>query len=231
MLEPSVGITFHGIGAPARPLEAGEAPYWVSEVAFLEMLDRIARLPEPARIRITFDDGNASDHDIALPALLSRGLRARFFVLTGRINQPGSLAEGQIRALAAAGMRIGSHGIDHVNWADLRDDALLHELRQSKQTIEFLLGTPVVEASIPFGAWNGRVLAALRAAGYHAAWSSDRGFMTPSAFRRPRTSITCATGPDEMDAILSGRSTALSRLRRVLAIARKQWPRYRHRNL
>jgi len=222
MAEPEVGLILHGIGAPGRPLEAGEGPYWVSEAAFLDLLDRIARLPDPGRIRITFDDGNASDHDIALPALRERGLRARFFVLTGRIGQPGSLAEGQIRALAAAGMEIGSHGIDHLRWTGLDNDALLHEMQGSRQTLARLLGVPITEAAIPFGAWNGRVLGALRTAGYRVAWSSDRGPMDPSAFLRPRTSVTGTTTAAALEQILSGRLAPLARLRRGFAMALKR---------
>ena len=51
--------------------ELGEAPYWISELMFETILDRVAAAP--ARYRLSFDDGNASDHDIALPRLLARG--------------------------------------------------------------------------------------------------------------------------------------------------------------
>lgn len=218
----AVGIIFHGIGSPDRPLEPGEASYWLSQAAFLAVLDRMAAVSDPGRIRISFDDGNASDHDIALPALLARGLRADFFVLSGRIGQPGSLSATQIRALRDAGMGVGSHGVAHVKWPDLADADLSRELGGSKRAIEAILGQTVDMAGIPFGAWNGRVLRALQAAGYRAAYSSDRGPMDPAAFLRPRTSITAAMGPAAIDAALTGRLAPLARLRRGLAMARRR---------
>lgn len=222
MSGPPVAVIFHGIGTPGRALEPGEAPYWISEAAFATALDRIAALPDPGRVRISFDDGNASDHAIALPALLARGLAADFFVLTGRIGQPGSLAAGEIRALDAAGMRIGSHGVAHRRWPGLAPAALAAELRESRAALEDILGRPVTAAGIPFGAWTGGVIAALRRAGYAEAWSSDRGPYDPAAFLRPRSSVTAATTPAELEAILAGRLPPLARLRRAAGMARKR---------
>ncbi|TGD61197.1 polysaccharide deacetylase family protein [Tabrizicola sp. WMC-M-20] len=217
-----VGIIFHGIGMPGRTLEPGEAPYWVSEARFLQTLDQIAAFPDHGRIRISFDDGNASDHAIALPALQARGLTADFFVLSGRIGLPGSLSEAQILSLRDAGMTVGSHGIAHLPWPRLTDARLRHELTDSRQSLEALLAQTVDSAGIPFGAWNGRVLKALRAAGYRAAWSSDCGMMDPAAFLRPRTSITAEMTPDSVSAALSGRLGLRASLRRAAGMLAKR---------
>ena len=64
-------VCFHGIGAPQRGLEVDEEQYWVEVDQFEEMLEMIRRY---SFIRITFDDGNASDVTSALPALLRHGL-------------------------------------------------------------------------------------------------------------------------------------------------------------
>ncbi len=217
------GINFHGIGAPKRPLETGEEPYWLSISQFEHVLDQIAASPDPESFTITFDDSNLSDHDIALPALAARGLRACFFVLTGRIGQEGSLNSGHLQALRDAGMTIGSHGIDHVVWPTLDDVALGQELRDSRQQLEEICGHPVVEAGIPFGRYDARVLRALRAEGYSAAWSSDGGAWRQGAFLRPRTSLRGDMSKQAMDAILSGRMPPLRRLRRALGMARRNW--------
>jgi hypothetical protein len=86
-----VAVNFHGIGTPERTLEPGEAPFWIGEDRFRDIVGQIAAHPARERIRITFDDGNRSDRAIALPVLQASGLRADFFVLTGRIGQTGSL--------------------------------------------------------------------------------------------------------------------------------------------
>ena len=64
------GICFHGIGTPRRPLEPGEERYWITADAFHAILDAIAEAPG---IRISFDDGNASDLDIGLPMRCASG--------------------------------------------------------------------------------------------------------------------------------------------------------------
>ena len=68
-----LNICFHGIGTPGRALEPGEDRYWITSDEFHRILDEIATWPST---RISFDDGNASDLEIGLPALVERGLTA-----------------------------------------------------------------------------------------------------------------------------------------------------------
>ncbi|WP_425082419.1 polysaccharide deacetylase family protein [Ruegeria arenilitoris] len=222
-MTPTIGINFHGIGDPKRNLEPGEAPYWITHAQFENVLDRIAASPDPTAYVITFDDGNQSDHDIALPALVARGLTARYFVLTGRIGHPGSLNTKHIRALQEAGMTIGSHGIAHVAWPTLADDALTRELCDSRSQLEDICNQPVTEAGIPFGRYDARVMRALRAAHYTAVWSSDGGRMKQDAFLRPRTSLRGDMSEAMIDSVLAGQMSLRRRLRRTLGMMRRRW--------
>ncbi|WP_226689830.1 polysaccharide deacetylase family protein [Ruegeria arenilitoris] len=217
-----IGLNFHGIGTPARDLEEGEAPYWLSRAQFSDVLDRVAASPDPKAFVLTFDDGNLSDYEIALPALNQRGLTATFFVLTGRLDETGSLARDHVKALLAAGMGIGSHGIAHVAWSELEAETLEQELTQSRDVLQELCGGPVTKAGIPFGRYNARVLRALRRNGYRTAFSSDTGYMSDTAFLRPRTSLRGDMTPTEIDAILAGQMPAARRLRRAVGMIRKQ---------
>lgn len=219
----AIGLNFHGIGKPQRALESGEAPYWVSPEQFEYMLDQVANAPDPSVFEITFDDSNLSDHDIALPALVGRGLTARFFVLSGRIGQPGSLGAGHIKTLQRAGMVIGSHGIDHLVWPALDDTSLERELRVSRSCLEEICDHPVTEAGIPFGRYDARVLRALRSAGYSAAWSSDGGRFQHSAYLRPRSSLRGDMSEGMMQTLISGQLPPMRRLRRTLGMIRRRW--------
>ena len=58
---------------------------WVTRERFLSLLDAVTGRDD---VRITFDDGNASDVEQALPALRERGLTATFFVVAGRLGTP-----------------------------------------------------------------------------------------------------------------------------------------------
>ncbi len=215
-------MNFHGIGTPERALEPGEAPFWIDEGRFRDIVGQIAAHPARERIRITFDDGNRSDRTIALPVLQARGLRADFFVLTGRIGQPGALDAGDIRAMRAAGMGIGSHGVAHRHWSRLDAAALREELAGSKTVLEALLGEKVTAAAVPFGSYSRGVLAALRDCGYDTAWTSDGGKADPHGFLRPRTSVRSDMAPSALTMLLDGRMSSLRHLRRVLGMAHKR---------
>ena len=108
-----LNICFHGIGTPRRELEPGESAYWVDTDRCLRILDEIATWPS---VRISFDDANASDVQIGLPALIERSLDAQFFVLAGRLGAPGSLDVDDVRELVHHGMVIGTHGMSHRPW-------------------------------------------------------------------------------------------------------------------
>lgn len=170
-------LTFHGIGEPGPHVGEAERRYWVSKETFTRIIQYVAHAGEGAYppMAVTFDDGNVSDAEIALPILAEAGLKARFFVLAGRFGMRDYLSEGDVRRLAEAGMRVGSHGWNHVDWRKADDRELARELRDSKLAIADATGMAVEEAAIPFGAYDGRVLKALRAHGYTAIFSSDGG--------------------------------------------------------
>lgn len=218
-----IALNFHGIGEPQRTLEPGEAPYWVSEAQFGWLMEQVATAPNPEHFIITFDDSNLSDHDIALPVLRQHGLKARFFVLTDRIGTPGSLDVPHIHALQEAGMVIGSHGKAHLPWPTLDQVTLEDEVRSSRTRLEDICGRPVTEAGIPFGRYDARVLKALRAAGYTAAWTSDGGQTRTDTFLRPRTSLRGDMSEPKMQAVLTSTQPPLRRLKRALGMARRRW--------
>jgi len=166
-----LNVCFHGVGTPARELEPGEAPYWVSEDSFHAILDELASWPS---VRISFDDGNASDVQIGLPALVERGLRADFFVLAGRLGTAGSLDRDAVRELRENGMTIGSHGMAHRSWRAMAPSTRDAELVAARARLAEAAGAPVDAAACPLGRYDRRLLADLRRLGYHRVFTSDR---------------------------------------------------------
>ena len=158
-------IILHGIGTPGRSLEPGEEVFWLSRETFCTALDRIVEMGAAAP-RITFDDGNASDIDIALPELLARGLNATFFLLTSRLGQPGSLTRADVTALAGAGQTIGLHGANHVDWRRLDGAGRAREYEAARDMLRDLSGQPVDEAAAPFGLYDRQVVVDLQGLGF-----------------------------------------------------------------
>lgn len=186
-------LNFHGIGRCNRPFEAGEQDVWVDEAKFSEFLNEIAAQD---RCEITFDDGNKSDVEIALPALLSNGLRGKFFILTGRIGAPGFLDERDIQLLRASGMAVGLHGRDHVSWRAADDRVLEREINESKSILASVTGSPVTEAACPFGDYGRRALNRLRSAGFEAVYTSDGGVADTGSWLRPRRTVRSTDRPE-----------------------------------
>ncbi len=135
-------LNLHGIGPAASGVPAAEQPYWCSVERFEALLDSVRPLAAESGlpIEISFDDGNLSDATIALPALATRGLRASFFVCAGRIGQPGYLDAMALRELVAAGMVVGSHGWQHVDWRRCDDAALQRETQGAMEPIADVIG-------------------------------------------------------------------------------------------
>ena len=222
MVATQTAVTFHGIGTPGRDLEPGEGRYWVSEDRFLRFLDLVAAEPDPARVVLTFDDANASDFEIALPALRERKLTGTFFVITGRLDRPGSLSTPKLRALAAE-MEVGSHGIGHLDWRKQGPRQLEVELVGSKQHLEGCIGRAVTAASIPFGRYDQRVLSAARRAAYIKVFSTDGGPSQPDDFPISRTNVRAETTLRDFADLLRGRRTLKGRLTQQLKALRRRF--------
>jgi len=89
-----------------------------------------------------------------------------------------ALTWAQVSEMAAAGIEFGSHTCSHPILAQLDDDSLRRELVDSKAAITRHLGAPVDIVAYPigkFGAFNNRVIAASRAAGYRLGLTYESG--------------------------------------------------------
>ena len=199
-MQRTINLTFHGVGDHDRQLDAGESAVWLARPEFLTVLDAATGRRD---VRLTFDDGNISDLEHALPALRERGLRATFFVVAGRLGVPGFIDADGVRALSAAGMTIGCHGMRHRPWRSLGERMLREELLEARQVLEEIVGHPVLEAACPFGSYDRRVLRSLRRFGYQTVYTSDGGTAATHAWIQARTTIRPRDGAGVLDQIMS----------------------------
>ncbi|WP_033291129.1 polysaccharide deacetylase family protein [Amycolatopsis jejuensis] len=186
-------ITFavHGIGRPLRALDPGEDERWITVEQFESLLEVVVR----TGAHLTFDDGNSSDVEIALPRLVERGVFAEFFPLAGRVGERGYVDRDGLRQLVDAGMHVGSHGWDRVDWRRLDSTFAVHrELDLAPRLLEKLSGTPVQRFSLPEGRFDRRVLTHLRDAGATRVYANV-GAARGAAWVRPRTEIRSDLSP------------------------------------
>jgi peptidoglycan/xylan/chitin deacetylase (PgdA/CDA1 family) len=196
-------LTFHGIGPVPRPFDPGEDQVWLDCDAFKRILDVVVDQPH---VEITFDDGNASDLEHAVPALRERGLRATFFVLAGRLNEPAFLTPGELCRLCDEGMGLGSHGMSHTPWRRLDTQRAAEEIDHAKAELEALVGRSISQAACPFGAYDRRSLALARAAGFDTVFTSDGGVSRRDQWLRPRNTVHVDDSPASVRRLLRMRS-------------------------
>jgi peptidoglycan/xylan/chitin deacetylase (PgdA/CDA1 family) len=220
MAHYNIILNFHGIGEPTRPLEYGEDKYWISKGLFTDILDYVAG---KADVQVTFDDGNVSDYEFALPALKQRGLAACVFISVDRIGEASFLSREQITILRAEGMRIGSHGAGHQCWPKCRGPELDKELVTARAQLEDIVGAEVTDAACPFGAYNRRVLGRLRALGYRAVYTSDGGAAGADDWIRPRNTVLSSYGLDGIRRIVESRPHCVPSWCHAVKLFAKRW--------
>lgn len=107
-------LIFHRVLAardPLRPYEPTVAEFaaildwlqrWFTVLPLPEAITRLQSGSLPARaLAITFDDGYADNHDLALPELQRRGLSATFFIATGYLDGGRMFNDTVIEAIRA----------------------------------------------------------------------------------------------------------------------------------
>jgi peptidoglycan/xylan/chitin deacetylase (PgdA/CDA1 family) len=152
----------------------------------------------PAKpIIISVDDGYIDDVTRILPALQRFHMVATFFVITGRMTEPGFLNADQIRQLDRAGMDVGDHTAHHVDLRLLSASQLNAETAGSRHVLQRVLGHPVYFFAYPFGAFNDNVISAVKAAGFTMAYTTAGGTTesTGAPLTMPRIHVGRAETP------------------------------------
>lgn len=191
LLEPLVVLMYHAV-TPAQ------------RARFEWHMDLLLRTGVPVRadhagpwlfgrpsIAITFDDGFMSVCENALPVLEERNLPATCFIPVGYLGRPPGwishpdhefssemvLTENDLRKLPVRLITIASHGFTHARLADVGPEQTWTELTKSKQLLEKILGRPITQLALPYGSYDGTVIALAQKAGY------ERIFLNVPTFR------------------------------------------------
>jgi peptidoglycan/xylan/chitin deacetylase (PgdA/CDA1 family) len=177
----------------------------ISQAQLFAALYQGAKLPTKPVI-ISVDDGYVDDISQILPALQRFHMVATFFVITGRMTEPGFLTADQIRQLDQAGMDVGNHTAHHVDLRLLTPAQLRTETAGSKQVLERVIGHPVYYFAYPFGAFNGNVVSAVHAAGFTMAYSTAGGTTerTSAPLTMPRVHVGRSETPSGLVSLLGG---------------------------
>lgn len=135
---------------------------------------------------ITFDDGYRDNYTIAYPLLKRLGVPFTVYVTSGFIdnqlpmwwypNQQLGMSSDELRLMDADPLcTIGAHTVSHPKLDTLTREQQHHEIAESKQTMEALLGHEIKHFSFPHGAHNNDTLAICRELGFRTVVQSWGG--------------------------------------------------------
>jgi peptidoglycan/xylan/chitin deacetylase (PgdA/CDA1 family) len=137
-------------------------------------------LRRPLTLSLTFDDGTV-DHLDAARMLADRGVRATFYVNSGRLGSSSrDLDWSDLEQIAAYGHEIGGHTTDHVDLSETADDGAYEQILSDRRALQ-ARGFGVASFAYPYGAWDDAARRLVATAGYASArrawglaWSGDR---------------------------------------------------------
>lgn len=167
----------------------------------------------PGSATLTVDDGYASNILCLAPLLRELGVPWTVFVLVRTLGDtngwdPGwvgprerHLSADDVRALAAEGVTIGSHGMDHRDLTRLDDRSLEASLVESRERLQALSGRPVDAVAYPWGKVDARVARAAARAGYRLGFALRPPRGIPSTLRALALPRTAVYAPDQIPGV------------------------------
>jgi peptidoglycan/xylan/chitin deacetylase (PgdA/CDA1 family) len=217
-------LMYHVVSTPTP-----DAPYpelWTPRAAFAAQMDGLARagyqavtlqqaftawhggagLP-PRPFVASFDDGYLSQLTNAAPVLFRHGWRG-VLNLEVRNVRPGDLASGQVKQLIGLGWEIDAHTLTHPDLTTVDATRLADEVGGSRTTLKRMFGIPVSFFAYPAGRFDAAAQAAVRAAGYSGAVTTQPGIASarddPTIL--PRVRVDGNTSPATLLSELGGGS-------------------------
>ncbi|NVJ08920.1 polysaccharide deacetylase family protein [Myxococcus sp. AM001] len=118
-------------------------------------------------VTLAFDDGLEEQRQV-LDMLSASGLKATFFIISGRVGQSGFMNLDDLRRLAAAGHDIGGHTLQHAELATLAPENQRQEICEDRLRL-LSWGFSPTALAFPFGSNDAAVNQMAAACGYNAA--------------------------------------------------------------
>ena len=156
-----------------------------------------ATLPERP-IVLSFDDGYRSHVTAALPTLAAEGWPGVLNLDVSNLAPSWGIPRYGVRRLIAAGWEIDAHSMTHADLAVTDGAALRHEVAGSRRAIRRLFGVTPRFFCYPAGRYDAETIAAVEAAGYEGATTTEFGLAAPTAgrFTLARVRIDRGDGAD-----------------------------------
>jgi len=156
---------------------------------------------------VSFDDGYGSQVRNAMPILRGFGWPGVLNLEVKNLSIAGGITKAQVRRLIAAGWEIDAHTITHRDLTTLDPATVRQEVGGSRTMLRRDFHVPVDNFAYPAGRYDATAEAAVRAAGFRAAVTTNPGLAHMDADRAalPRIRVN---GTDSAAAVLQAVESA-----------------------
>jgi peptidoglycan/xylan/chitin deacetylase (PgdA/CDA1 family) len=137
------------------------------------------QLPEHP-IVLSFDDGTVGQDTHALPVLRSLHWPGVLNLKLNALRSRYTLPAWRVRQMLAAGWELDSHTLTHPDLTHVDDARLWREVHDSRVELQHEFHVPVDFFCYPSGRYDEHVVAAVRAAGYLGATTTNYGLARPA---------------------------------------------------
>ena len=196
-LRPVPILMYHVLSAPpanapypelyVRPADFGAEVAWLvrhgyQAVTLQRVFDswRGVRTLPPKPIVLSFDDGYLSQVTSALPVLKARRWPGVLNLEIANLKPVWGIRPPGVRKLIRAGWEIDAHTLTHPDLTSVGAAQLRGEVAGSREAIRKAFHVPVNFFCYPAGRYNDAVIAAVQAAGYLGATTTNYGLARPS---------------------------------------------------
>jgi peptidoglycan/xylan/chitin deacetylase (PgdA/CDA1 family) len=180
-------------------LAALQAAGWHSvTVAQISQALQLGKALPPRTFAISIDDGWDDGYTYAFPILQRHGFHATYYVIAGRVGAwKNVLTPAELKALAAAGMEIGDHTLDHVGLPYLSPVGLHVQVATSADLLAAIVGKRPATFAYPSGRYDFAAEEEVQADGFGMAVIEGSGAWESAAnrFAVPRVRVSPSTTP------------------------------------
>ncbi|MBF0253687.1 MAG: polysaccharide deacetylase family protein [Candidatus Omnitrophica bacterium] len=143
---------------------------------YIDEMDSGRPIP-PKAVVVTVDDGYRDNYVEGFPVFKKYRIPATIFLIADSIGtDPDFMTWDNVRIMSADGIEFGAHTRRHAYLPEVHEPERLHdEIRGAKEIIEANLGKIVRVFCYPAGGFTPAAKEAVRAAGYIAACTTNRG--------------------------------------------------------
>lgn len=216
-------LMYHQIGEPAargtpyrgltvHPRDFRRQMLWLRRLGYrglsmAQLMPYLRGEKQGKVVGITFDDGYCNVLENAVPVLEDCGFHATNYFVARQLGGANVWDHGEgvppsplmnaseIRVWAAAGHEVGSHTLNHPVLPGISPELAANEIRDSRDVLEQITGTPVTAFCYPYGKFTPALADCVRDAGYDSATTTARGLARndDDLFALPRVAVVRST--------------------------------------